>query len=356
MRLSFCLRVRFNCWPPRRSEASPGCCAEDILAEFADRDVVDTVRDGLLVLDANLVVVFASRSFYRMFSVVPEETEGKKLYDLGDGQWDIPALRHLLEKIIPEQTTVEAYEVEHNFPVLGPRVMLLNARRIVREVDFFMLAIDDITDRRTTERERDALSRSLQKASQESAHRIKNSLMLLSSFVRIQRRSAEGGDTRQALDEIESRIDAISRLYESLSHVELGAPLPVRPYLEGLCSDLRRAITNGTAVTLECESTDVELDADRLVALGLAVNELVTNATRYAFVNQDRGTIAVRVDSDDGHIFVNVSDNGSGVEKPPRTDSGLGQIIVRSFVERLEGSMAIETSEAGTTVTITIPI
>ena len=68
-----------------------------------------------------------------------------------NGQWDIPALRHLLEKIIPEHTTVEAYEVEHRFPVLGPRVMLLNARRIVREsnnVEFLLLAIDDITERR----------------------------------------------------------------------------------------------------------------------------------------------------------------------------------------------------------------
>jgi PAS domain S-box-containing protein len=165
----------------------PRSLREGILAEFADRDVVDTVRDGLLVLDANLVVVFASRSFYRMFSVVPEETEGKKLYDLGDRQWDIPALRHLLEKIVPEQTTVEAYEVEHNFPVLGPRVMLLNARRIVREGnkdEFLLLAIDDITERRKAERERDVLSRRLHKASQESAHRIKNSLTLLSSFVR----------------------------------------------------------------------------------------------------------------------------------------------------------------------------
>lgn len=116
------------------------------------------------------------------------------------------------------------------------------------------------------------------------------------------------------------------------------------------------AITNVTAVTLECETADIELDADRLVALGLAVNELVTNATKHAFVNQDRGTIVVRVDSADGRILLDVSDNGMGPEKAPHTDGGLGQMLLRSSIERLQGSMAIKTSAAGTTVTVTIPL
>jgi hypothetical protein len=80
-----------------------------------------------------LRVIVASRSFYRTFAVTPRKTEGQLVFELGDGQWNIPALRALLEDIIPKRRTVEAYEVEHEFPSIGRRVMLLNARRVFDE-------------------------------------------------------------------------------------------------------------------------------------------------------------------------------------------------------------------------------
>jgi hypothetical protein len=82
------------------------------------------------VLDKDLQVVSASRAFFRNFKVAPEQTVGRKLYDLGDGQWNIPALRELLEDILPKQQAMEGFEVEHDFPGLGRRRMALNARRI----------------------------------------------------------------------------------------------------------------------------------------------------------------------------------------------------------------------------------
>jgi PAS domain-containing protein len=81
--------------------------------------VVDTVREPLLVLDRELTVLSASRSFYEAFGVGRDETLGRRLYELGDGQWDIPDLRHLLEAVIPRSTAVEGCEVEHDFPGLG---------------------------------------------------------------------------------------------------------------------------------------------------------------------------------------------------------------------------------------------
>ena len=93
--------------------------------------IVDTVREPLLVLDDALRIVVASRSFYRAFEATPEDTEGRALYQLGNGQWNIPALRTLLEQIIPQHTTIEAYEVEHDFPIIGRRTMLLNARKVL---------------------------------------------------------------------------------------------------------------------------------------------------------------------------------------------------------------------------------
>ena len=121
--------------------------------EFSD-SVIDTIREPLIALDHDLRVVNASRSFYKFFKVKPEETVGQLIYDLGNKQWDIPKLRELLETILPDKTTFDDYEVEHNFATIGKRIMLLNARQIQRESGkerIILLAIEDITDRKQLE-------------------------------------------------------------------------------------------------------------------------------------------------------------------------------------------------------------
>ena len=116
--------------------------------------IVETIREPLLVLDRDLRVVTASRSFYEFFKVKPEETLGQLIYDLGDKQWDISKLRELLEKILPQQIAFDNYEVEHDFVTIGRRTLLLNARQIEREVGkerIILLAIEDITERKKYE-------------------------------------------------------------------------------------------------------------------------------------------------------------------------------------------------------------
>jgi PAS domain S-box-containing protein len=118
------------------------------------QNIVETVREPLIVLDSHLRVTGASRSFYRTFSVTQEETEGRLIYELGDRQWDIPALRTLLEEILPAHTEFDGFEVDHVFPRVGRRVILLNARQIVteeRRATMILLAIEDITDRKREE-------------------------------------------------------------------------------------------------------------------------------------------------------------------------------------------------------------
>ena len=123
--------------------------------EFAE-SIINTVREPLVALDQDLRVVSASRSFYKVFKVKPEETVGQLIYDLGNKQWDIPKLRELLETILPEKTTFDDYEVEHVFSTIGRRIMLLNARQIKREKGkkrVILLAIEDITTQKELERE-----------------------------------------------------------------------------------------------------------------------------------------------------------------------------------------------------------
>ncbi len=123
------------------------------VSEYSE-SIINTVREPLIVLDQDLRVVTVSRSFYEFFKVKPEETVGQLIYDLGNKQWDIPKLRELLETILPQKTTFDNYEVEHDFATIGRRIMLLNARQIQRVLGkerIILLAIEDITERREIE-------------------------------------------------------------------------------------------------------------------------------------------------------------------------------------------------------------
>jgi len=126
--------------------------AERLLADIETyaQNVVDTVREPLLMLDDALRVRSANRAFYQTFRVAPKETEGRLIYELGNGQWDIPALRTLLEKVIPQSSVFNDYELEHDFPYIGRKVMLLNGRKLRagNHSQLLVLALEDVTEKR----------------------------------------------------------------------------------------------------------------------------------------------------------------------------------------------------------------
>ncbi len=117
------------------------------------QDIVDTVREPLLMLDTTLRVRSANRAFYQTFQVSPDETENQLIYELGNGQWDIPDLRTLLEDVVPKSSVFNDFELEHTFPVIGRRVMLLNARKLRAgsHAELLVLAMEDVTERRRSE-------------------------------------------------------------------------------------------------------------------------------------------------------------------------------------------------------------
>ena len=121
--------------------------------EYAE-NIVETVREPLVVLNADLKILTANHSFYDTFKVTPEETIGNFIYDLGNRQWDIPKLRVLFEEILPHDTVFNGYEVEHDFPGIGRKIILLNARQIFRKnigSHIILLAMEDITERKLVE-------------------------------------------------------------------------------------------------------------------------------------------------------------------------------------------------------------
>src|SRR5207248_1303730 len=119
------------------------------------QDIVDTVREPLLMLDTTLRVRSANNAFYQTFHVSAEETEDRLIYELGNGQWDIPDLRTLLEDVVPKSSVFNDFELEHTFPVIGRRVMLLNARKLQagNHGELLVLAMEDVTERRRAEEE-----------------------------------------------------------------------------------------------------------------------------------------------------------------------------------------------------------
>ena len=137
-----------DCTERRRHERA----AQEAL-DYAE-EIVATLREPFLVLDRSLRVMTANAAFYRAFHVSEDETAGRFIYELGNGQWDIPDLRTLLEEAIPKEIAVHDFEVEHDFPAIGPRSMLLNARRFPPEGEhpnLVLLAIEDVTERRRSD-------------------------------------------------------------------------------------------------------------------------------------------------------------------------------------------------------------
>jgi PAS domain S-box-containing protein len=120
-------------------------------AQEVARSIVNTVREPLIVLSGDLRIISANNAFYNMFQVSKEDIEKRVIYEIGNRQWDIPKLRELLENILPENTHFNDYEVDHSFPTVGHKTILLNARRVVAvsgQEPLILLAMEDITEQK----------------------------------------------------------------------------------------------------------------------------------------------------------------------------------------------------------------
>src|ERR1700686_2056116 len=205
------------------------------------QSIVDTVHEPVVVLDQGLRVIAASRSFYSAFKVSPEETQGKLLYALGNGQWDIPKLRVLLETIIPGRGVMEGYEVEHEFAGLGHRTMYLNARQIFYKEGAdttILLGFEDVTDRCCLEREKNELLRQKDVLLEELQHRVANSIQIIASIILLKAQAVESEETRLHLHDAHKRVMSVAAVQKQLSASGALVPIEIVPYLSRLCETL----------------------------------------------------------------------------------------------------------------------
>jgi two-component sensor histidine kinase len=328
--------------------------------------IVDTVREPLLVLDKDLRVLAASRSFYSTFKVSEADTQGRLLYALGDGQWDIPRLRLLLEKIVPERGEMEDYEVEHQFPDIGKRTMLLNARMVFYEKNphtTLLLGIEDVTERRGFERERedllrqkDALLREKEMLLEELQHRVANSLQIIAAIILMKSRTVTSEETRLHLQDAHNRVMSVAAVQQHLHVAGTGGAIEMAPYLSKLCASLTTSmISNDRPIKLEVISDGGSVTSREAVSLGLIVTELVLNAVKHAFFKDKFDhLITVAYDVAGTNWRLSVADNGIG--KPaggvPQAKPGLGTSIVNALAEQLDARIEVSSGPLGTTVSV----
>jgi len=322
--------------------------------------IVDTVREPVLVLDKGLRVIAASRSFYSGFKVSPEDTQGRLLYTLGDGQWNIPKLRVLLEQIVPKHGVMEAYEVEHEFPHLGHRTMCLNARQVFYEggaETTILLGLEDVTERRKLEREKDELLRQKDILLAEIEHRIANSLQIIASIILLKAKSAQSEETRVHLRDAHDRVISVAAVQQQLHRSGLLGPVEMVPYLSRLCATLAGSmIDDGRPVTIKMTGEGGSAGIREAESLGLIATELVMNALKHAFPNETtEGQITVAYDVDGPNWKLSVADNGIG--KPDgvfaQSKTGLGTGIVKALAREIDAFVETSATPEGTIVSIT---
>ena len=322
--------------------------------------IVDTVRNPLLVLDQHQNIIAASRSFYQTFQLNSRDVRGHLLYEIEHGQWDISELRRLLEKIAMDDTAVEGYEVAREFPGIGHRVMLLNARKVFYEDGTqtkTLLEFEDVTQRRAIEEQVQALLREKDMLLDEMQHRVANSLQIIASILLIKARTVQSEETRLQLEDAHKRVLSVAAVQQHLHVSGRGAPIEIASYLTKLCETLAQSmIGDSRPISLKVEADDGTVVSHQAVSIGLIVTELVMNALKHAFPSEKKdAAIVVSYKVSDTDWKLTISDNGGG--KPDlsavKKKGGLGISLVKSLAKQLDAGVETVSDSHGTAVTIT---
>ena len=353
-------------------------------------DIIDTVREPLLVLDPEFRVTQANRAFFSTFRVEPDDTIGEVLFTLGDGQWDIPALRELLRDKLSLAPHLYDFDVDHVFPGIGRKIMLLNARLVSQGPNMpriILLAIEDITQRRFTEwrladqrRELQRSNAALDEYASVASHDLQEPLRKILTFGDRLNASAGTlleGDSRQHLERMLSAAARMRTLINDLlqysqltSKIQPFASTDLGGIVREVIADLETAITEASG-RVEVEELPT-IDADAVQMRQLLQNPL-GNALKYR--RMDRPPVVKISSSCPGPQLctIIVADNGIGFNeehaerifrmferlhgRAQYEGSGIGLAICRKIAERHGGTIAATSSAGqGATFTVTLPV
>lgn len=315
--------------------------------DFAEA-IVSTVRDPLLVLTADFKVVSANPAFYQMFKLKPAQVEGQPWFEIADRQWDTPRLHDLLEKMLPEKEQINDFEVEHDFPKLGKRCILVNARRIAGEGDrpeLILIAKEDITGRRDAERHQELLVGEL-------SHRVKNTLAIVQSIATQTLRNSK--DFEQFDRAFIGRIHALSRAHDMVLNSGF-TDIELKSIIEQAVKPFQ---INGQIKVRKGPSVPLGQAASQ--CLTLLLHELSTNAVKYGALSVDEGAVGIdwTIDGRDGarKVVLNWNERGGPeVTSRPRSSHGT-RFIEKSVAHELRGKAKLDFEPGGLRATIAFPV
>jgi len=328
--------------------------------------VVDAIAEPFVVLDDQLRLVAASRSFYDSFSVDPETAHGQSLFQLCDAAWDLVDLRKLLQQVVVSQAAVDGFELDVDFRSSGLRSLLLNARVVTSpnaEGLTILLAMKDISIRRKIEREKQALLaettellRQQRLLLEEMHHRVANSLQIVASILMLKARSVNSKETHDDLIDAQQRVISVAEVQGHLHAIDGIDQINVRDYLTKLCAGLASSMTGpANPIATEVAVTNGSLASSQVVSLGLIITELVINAIKYAFpAGSANARILVSYEDSARNWRLEVSDNGIGKQvSKPAAGGGLGTAIVAALTKQLGGQIDTLAADKGLTVRVT---
>ena len=289
---------------------------------YAD-DIIATLREPFVVLDGDLRVKTANRSFYDSFHVSKEETENRLVYDLGNGQWDIPGLRKLLDEVLSRNQSVHDFEVEHSFPTLGRKTMLLNARPFPpdsKHPELILLAVEDVSALRERADELAEANRHKDEFLATLAHELRNPLAPIRNAVQyLGMEGLKEPDVKTARDVIARQVTVMVRLIDDLLDVSRISrnKLDIRKQRVELAAVVESAVESsrpliqqcGHELTVSLPPQPVHLDADP-IRLAQVFSNLLNNAAKYT---KRGGHIWLTAEQEGSDAVVRVRDNGIGI-------------------------------------------
>jgi len=338
--------------------------------------IIQTVRESLLVLDSKYTVLSANSHFLHTFKVTSEDTVGTLLFELGNHQWDIDPLKELLLKILPTNNPVIDFEVEHDFPHIGKKIMLLNAYRIEFEgqyKDRILIAIEDITEKRETDRRKDDF---LSIAS----HELKTPLTTIKGLVQLlQRMPPEGSSDKYlaTLDKVGTYVDRLNNLITELldtskiqsGNIELhNEPFDINKTIRDTVENLALATPDYNIIL--SGNTEAVILGDEL-QISQVINNLISNAIKYS---PDSDKIEVYVNKVGDFVKISVTDYGMGISPQDKVKIferffrardiqkkfpglGIGLYISHEIIANHKGTLWVESEIGkGSTFSFTLPI
>jgi PAS domain S-box-containing protein len=331
------------------------------------RALINTSHLPLLLIDGDLRVLSASKSFCAAFEISQEEADGRMLTELGGGEWDMVSLRNLLDSALSDGLDAGPYDVDLVRPDQQSRRLVLN----VQLVDYdenqdarILLAVEDVTEARSAEREimallmeKDEMLRERAMLLVEMQHRIANSLQIIASVLQLKARATEVAETRRHLLDAHDRVMSVAAVQR---HLELGVGLvEVGPYLTNLCESLESSMAGeGRETEISVRADEAVVSSHEVVSLGLIVAELVINALKHGFPDGRHGFIAVDYSVREDGWTLSVADSGIGRGAPSaKKRVGLGTSVVNSLTRQLQAKLVLTDLTPGfmTSVVMTRP-